>query len=427
MSSSGETPRPPKVGPRVVVVGAGIAGLMSAFQIMRLMPQALVTVIEKGRAVPNPYGTSTRSAACSRQQFGCELNVRMSMYSTRFYEQFESHTGEQSQMFWQKGYLFMHRDPARWNQAQSTVLDQQRWGLADVRALSSDDVKTEFPFAYTDKLLGATFCPTDGFLDPGIILTALKDWLVANGAMIMTKTEVEGFDSVNGRITAVLTNNGVLLTDYVVNATGAWASRIGKMLGTDMPVAPEKRYLWHATFRNPADEFVPQIYQRMPFMVLNDKGLTPYVKPNPGVGSNSFTIGCEHEVEPEWDFEDERQDHVDPLFKTNVPDGYVERVWSQVVDWLPWSDGLGFHNHVNGGFYETTKHHSPVIGFDPNHANLVHCCGFSGHGIMHGPAAGLVVAELLATGGYQTFPLAARDLTYDSMVNDTREVEGMKI
>jgi sarcosine oxidase, subunit beta len=412
--------------PRIVVIGGGIAGLMCAFRLRTQMRGSDITVLEQGRSIPYAYGSSSRSAACSRQQFGCEHNVRMSMYSTSFYERFQELVGWEDAMFWQRGYLFLYRDRAKWIEAQARVTNGQSWGLTEARALSGDEVVSEFPFVGKDGLLGGTFCPTDGFLDAGGILTALKMKLVDMGVKVITNTKVTGFKVCSCGVRSVITESGSFSPDFLVNCTGAYASRIGRLLGTTLNVAPEIRFLWSAKFQRQTDDFGEAEFGRFPFTILTANDQTPYIKPEPGKGQSSFLVGCEHETEPEWDFDPEDMDRVPDRFHPNRP-GYHEGVWQDLVDWLPFTELLGFRNKVMSGYYETTPSHNPVIGFDPNHRNVVHCCGFSGHGLMHGPAAGQIVADLLQYGDYRTFPTAERSLSYAAHAEGTGELETCKI
>jgi sarcosine oxidase subunit beta len=266
-------------------------------------------------------------------------------------------------------------------------------------------------------------------LDVGIILESLKAYLKDQGVNIRIKSEVVGFNFNGEAVTDVrLKNEEQLPFDIVVNCGGIWSSRIGKMLGTELPVAPEKRYLWSAEFRESADDFSSEDYRRIPFTVCTANGVSPYLKPEPATkGKHSFLLGCEHKVEPSWNFKPEDQDHVDSDFMPNLPEGFHTQVWEEVCKWLPFAENLGFRERVNGGFYETTPSHSPVIGFDPNHQNVIHCCGFSGHGVMHGPAAGATVADLIKFGEYRLVLSGDRNLSYASLMDGTREQESMKI
>ena len=412
----------------VVVIGGGIAGLMSAYHILKSQPGTKLTLLEKGDSIPYAYGTSTRSAACTRQQFGCRHNVEMSLYSTRFYERFAEITGCEYRMLWQPGYLFLYRDKKLCQTAYSRVAKQQSWGLEDVRALSAEETIRQFPYVVNHGLAGSTFCPTDGFLDPNLILQAMRSKIVEMGAEVRTGAKVSGIQFFGDRaIAVVLEGGGMIPCDFLINCSGVWSSRIAKKLGTDLPVMPEKRYLWTAKLSKGRD-FDDQEYDRMPMTVcMGTRGKVPYVKPEPSKGEHILTVGCEHAVEPAWDFKDTDQDYVDPWYRPGVSDGYHEDVWLQLCEWVDYAESLVFLPRVASGFYETTRDHNPFIDFDPGHSNVIHCAGFSGHGIMHGPAAGKIVADLLKYGDYTTFPSAEPNVGFAGYQAGTRETEAMKI
>ncbi|MDE2311712.1 MAG: FAD-binding oxidoreductase [Patescibacteria group bacterium] len=412
--------------PSVTIIGGGIIGLMSAFHLRQALPEAHITVLEKGRHIPNPFGTSTRSAACFRQQFAVRHNVEMSIYGEQFYRNFGRLTGETMKLFWQKGYLFLHRDERRWEQAVAAYANQLDWGLRSVRVLSPTDVAKEFPYVSTEGLVGATFCPTDGYLDPGSIITGLKDYLAAKGVHIMTETKVVGFETEGDRVTTVVCDLGHFKSDYVLNCSGAWSHHIGRLLGVELAVSPEKRYLWSAEMHSGNGGFTQETFTGVPMIVCcGSNGHTPYIRPNPGSQPHSFTIGCEHQVQPEPDFEDHRQNYVEPDFLV-CGDGFLA-VAETLKSFAPFVEGLSFHDRVSGGFYETTRSHNPYITYDPRWCNVVHACGFSGHGIMHGPAAGQMASDLVRFGDYRSFPTAEGSVTHAAHVNGTGETEHMKI
>lgn len=414
--------------PRIVVIGGGVAGLSVAFHIRTGYPQAELLLLEQGDTIPYAYGTSTRSAACERSQFGCPHNVQMSLYSIGFYERFYIHTGETSQMLWQKGYLFLYRDPQRWEKALKKVALQQSWGLQEVVALSPDEVVKQFPFVADYGLVGGTFCPRDGFLDPNVIMNGFQKKLEELGVQILISSCVTAFRTAGTRVTHVVIADGTEIPcDLVVNATGAWASRIGRILGSDVPVMPEKRYLWTAKFANPADDFMEDEYAHFPMTVCMADGMVPYVKPEPSVGTHVFTIGCEHKVAPDWDFQPEDQDRVEPGFYAYDPNGYHLRFWEILADWLPCTEKFAFQQRPSAGYYETTKDNNPFIDFDPNFPNVIHCAGFSGHGVMHAPAAGRAVLDLVLYGVHREFPSGNVNLSFEGYQRGIRQTEEMKI
>jgi glycine/D-amino acid oxidase-like deaminating enzyme len=413
----------------IVIIGGGVLGLMSAYHTKKQMPATDVILLEKGLYIPYEYGSSTRSAACTRQQFGCRHNVEMSMYSTRFFQDFAAISGCSDKVLWQVGYLFLYRDSAACEAAHRRVRDQQGWGLGDVRGLSSDETLRQFPYLLRDELAGATFCPTDGFLSPGVILSAMKEKVLAMGVTIRTGSEIVGFNFRADNVSAVLLKDGTVVPcDHLVNCSGAWSSRIGKMLGTDVPVAPEKRYLWTARIQQPPPQFdfTDDQFARIPMIVcVGVNGMVPYLKPEPGSGV--FTMGCEHKVSPDWDFADSDQDQVDLAFYPNVSGGYHESAWLEAASFVGFAEHLGFMPRVASGYYETTKDHNPFLGVDPNLGNVIHAAGFSGHGIMHSPAGGKIVADLLQFGDYRTFPSAKGNVDFEGFLSGTRQTEGMKI
>lgn len=199
------------------------------------------------------------------------------------------------------------------------------------------------------------------------------------------------------------------------------------MLGTYLDVMPQKRYLWRAEFREPQDDFSDTEFEQVPMVVCVDgNGSAPYLRPDPGSSPHSFTIGCEHPVAPEPGFQDERQDYVETGYKPETGEGFVW-VWAKLADFVPFTCQFGFDSRVHGGFYETTTSHNPYITYDPNFGNAIHACGFSGHGVMHAPAAGLMVSDLVRDGKFLGFDTAQASLSYAAHLRGTGETEEMKI
>jgi len=120
---------------------------------------------------------------------------------------------------------------------------QKRLGVKDVRMVTADEVRAKYPQLRTDDVLGASFCPTDGFVDPYSAMTGFTQWALEHGAQIWRDTEVTGLKIQSGRIASVATSKGEISTHIVVNAAGAWAAQIAKLAGVDLPVQPLRRML----------------------------------------------------------------------------------------------------------------------------------------------------------------------------------------
>jgi len=191
-------------------------------------------------------------------------------------------------------------------------------------------------------------------------------------------------------------------------------------------VVPEKRYLWSA-FAKRKNDMSQEEFEKVPMIVcMGSNGHTPYIRPEPGRDPHNFVLGCEHVVEPEPDFKDGDQDKVDPRY---LPTGECFLpIGETLASFAPFVEKLCLRDKVNAGYYETTPSHNPYLTFDPHWQNVIHACGFSGHGVMHAPAAGLTVGELLVKGKYPSeFSGVEKSVSYQAHLDGSGEVEGMKI
>ena len=243
----------------VVIIGGGAT---SALMAVRLAERGFrVTVLEKAR-VGN--GSSSRSSAGIRAQFSTEETVVGMQYSEWWYSHFHDllHSPanvRQQPVIRQNGYLFLYENPhaipvwqprkqhaaaQNWQHAQTAASMQQRLGLP-VEMLTPQNVVERWPFLSPDRLTGATWCPTDGFLIPHMIYIEGFRRAKELGVQVQQDTEVIGALVGADRISALVTNKGTLEADWFVNATNAWAARLSPRIGgMRLAVSPLKRYLY---------------------------------------------------------------------------------------------------------------------------------------------------------------------------------------
>ncbi len=250
-------------GERVVVIGGGATAALVA---VRLAERGFsVTVLEKA-AIGN--GSSSRSNACIRAQFGVAETVTGMMYSEWWYRHFHEllrTPSERAQpVFEQNGYLFLYERPEAldepalrasaqraWEQALERVELQRRLGLP-VDVLAPDAVHAGWPHLDPDQLIGATWRSTDGFLHPHVVYGEGFRRAGELGVRIRQRTEALGARRAGDRIVAVETSDGPIEADAVVNATNAWAPRVSARLGgAPLPIVPLKRYLYHLKVTRP--------------------------------------------------------------------------------------------------------------------------------------------------------------------------------
>jgi sarcosine oxidase subunit beta len=391
----------------VVIIGGGATSALTA---VRLAERGFrVTVLEKAQ-VGN--GSSSRSAAGIRAQFSTEETVIGMQYSKWWYTHFHDilHSPQdvrEQPVMRQNGYLFLYESPeaipvwqlrrqhevARlWQHAQTVARMQQQLGLP-VEVLTPETVQERWPHLLPDRLIGATWCPTDGFLLPHMIYTEGFRRAQELGVDIQPQTEVLGALLHEDRIRAVVTNKGTVESDWFVNATNAWAARVSPRIGgTTLPVSPLKRYLY---FLRPSQPVMDEAtWLQMPMTIY---GLGSFRGAHSRPEHDLLMLIWGHETEPEPQFSDTDQDRIDPSFRHDHGiDNYGYAILEQVEQFSPLLANAGGLIATTSGFYGTTPDANPLIGRDTHQQNLIHAVGFSGHGLMHAPITALLVEAILA-------------------------------
>jgi len=367
-----------------VVIGAGITGSLSAVALAQAGWQ--VTLVEAQDA---GSGSSSRSAACIRQQFSTESTVRAMRYCVDFYAAFFKHMGlkDESPVIVQNGYLFLHNDEQRWRAAKAHTQIQIEAGLDDVQALDPKTVVERFPFVDKTGLIGGTWCPSDGFLRPDLVYLGAVEALRALGARVMLNAPVQGGLVIGDRLAEIHTSRGKVGGDLFVNATNAWAPQISSMLGaTELPISALKRYLY---FLRRGSSMSGEELAAMPMTISPSRA---YCRPE---NKEQMLLGWAHHAHADPDFGHESQDFIEPSFHhAQGLDNFGVRLWMELAGYLPPLMDFRGLDATTAGYYAATPDHNPIFDLDPNLPNLLHAAGFSGHGAMMGPFSARVVTAL---------------------------------
>jgi len=377
----------------VAVVGAGIIGASIAWH---LASRTGLKVALLDRETVGS-GSTSRSAAAFRQQFSAVQHVRMSRYSAEEYRRFPEVFGVDP-VFVQNGYLFLYTRQDDLDAAARRVDLQHAEGVADAAVLTPEDVD-DLPglggVFRVDHLAGATWCPSDGFLRPLEIAMAYADGARREGASVHANAVVTGIEVTNGRVTS-LEVNGVrrIACGAVVVAAGWWSTFVTGLAGCPIPVTAVKRYLYITPqFKTRHVEHFPLIVGDVgPYMRPESNGLMMGWDERPGkpAGADRYP-GVEQDERDLW----EVQDAVEPGFGRGIDDYGIE-VLSALSEFVPFLADEGGIEYVTCGYYEITPDDKAILGEDPRVQGLWHASGFSGHGIMHAPAAGRAMSDLLA-------------------------------
>jgi sarcosine oxidase, subunit beta len=359
----------------VAVVGGGVIGLSVARE-LRLAGVDRVVVLEREAAVGQ--GSSSRANGGVRAQFTTRANIEFSAWSIPELERLDAATGLLG--FHQTGYLLVTGTEAGEQGLAAAYQLQRSLGVA-VQWLAPAEALALAPFLRPDGLRAATFHGRDGFLDPHGLVAALRADAERLAARVLTGTEVIGIDRAPGGALDLRTGDRTVRAGQVVNAAGPAAGRVAALLGIDLPVTPVRRNL--AYVREPGG---PR--RLIPMCVDLDTGVLVRRE-----ASGGFVVAWSDPDDP-------------PSWDTGLDPRFLERLALRVGNRFPLLEDLPLDpRQCWAGLYPETPDHHAVIGPAAEVPSLLHCAGFGGHGVMHAPAAGRAVAELVTLGGCRSFDL----------------------
>jgi sarcosine oxidase, subunit beta len=352
----------------VVIIGGGIVGSSIAYHLAAAGCND-VLVIERESA--QGKGSTGKSMGGVRAQFSTPVNIQMSLYSIPFYASFEERLGYPCD-YRPQGYLFCATSEKHLAYLQMNQEKQIALGLKNVRMLGGDEIRSTFPQLRADDILGGGFCSTDGFVDPYSAMIGFMTWAADHGAKLWKNTAVSVIRR-NGRGFEVETTRGTVAAKQLVNAAGAWAASIAMMVGIDLPVEPLRRMLVPT---EPFDQFP----HSAPMIIDMSNGF--HFRPE----ALGFLLA--------WNDPEET-----PGYKTDFEPSFIEKILTRAADRVPVFENLAVNpKRAWAGLYEMTPDHHPILGEAPGVPGFFLANGFSGHGVMHAPATGKILSDLILTG-----------------------------
>lgn len=349
----------------MVVVGGGVIGASVAYHLTR---RGVRSVLVLERDVLGS-GSTSKNAGGLRYQFSSEINVRLSQRSMPRFERFAEELGVDIQ-FHQVGYLILVTEEGLVDPFERSLALWHRLGVP-ARRVERPEIREIFPELVTDDVLFATFCPKDGHADPTSILNGYVSRARASGARFREGADVTGIEVDGGRVRAVRVGGERVPCDVVVNAAGPWARGVSELAGVDVPIRPLRRQIFLTDEIPALDHPIPLTVEMASTLYFHRESgglLMGMVDPDDGPGYLESV---------NWDF---------------LPT-LVERALAR----LPLLERAGVRTGW-AGFYEDTPDRHPILGHVDGIEGFVMAAGFSGHGLMHAPAAGELIAELIADG-----------------------------
>ena len=353
----------------MIIIGGGIVGSSIAYH---LTEAGLRSVIVLEREAHQGKGSTGKSMGGVRAQFTTPVNIQMSLYSLPFFARFDQVMGYPSG-YKAQGYLFVATEPRHMDYLHANYELQASLGLKSVQLLGRDDVARLAPEIRADDIIGASFCATDGFVDPYSVMTGFMQKAIERGVELMRETEATGILRDARGVCGVETSRGVLATRIAVNAAGPWAALLAKRAGVDLPIEPLRRMLV------PTERF-DRVSQKSPMVIDMATGF--HYRPE-GLG-----------ILMAWNDPDER-----PGFNTNFDPAFIEKILTRGVKRLPCLEDAEVNpRRAWAGLYAMTPDHHSVLGPVAEVPGFFLANGFSGHGVMHSPATGRILADLILKG-----------------------------
>lgn len=322
-------------------------------------------------------GATGRCAGGFRHQFATEVDIRLSQHSIPMLEHFAEKM-DQEIGFNQCGYLFLLSREEDVQAFRGNVELQRRLGV-ETEWLSVEEIAQLVPLMNLEVITAGTFCDRDGLADPSSVVQGYVKGARRLGAMQLTETEALDIVVRSGRVLCVVTNRGTIQTPIVVNAAGPWAAQIGAMAGVDVPVQPVRRQM---TVSTP----IPQVPMDFP-MVIDFAQSLYFHREGPGI-----LTGMSNPDEPAG-------------FDQSVDLDWQMRHLEAATFRMPILAEAGILNSW-AGLYEVSPDALPILGRVAELEGFICINGFSGHGFMHGPICGLLIAEEIVHGGAHTVDIS---------------------
>lgn len=350
-----------------LIIGGGVHGASLAFHLAQR--EVKVIVLEKSFVGSAATG---RSSGLVRMHYDTEASSRLAWLSFQYFRNWRERVGGECG-FTRTGFLqIAGRDLQEALKANTAM--QQSIGIPTF-LITADDVKRLAPTFATDDFTYAAYEPESGYAMPSDTANALMTAARKRGARLVQTCEVIAVHTSGGKVTGLSSTQGEFSAPVIVNAAGAWASRINTMVGVDLPLT---------TWRHDTLFVVrpPEIGPSHPTVI--DYANQMYFRPE----GNLTLVGLE-DGNPLGDSPDGETEHALP--------GFVERAIDRICRRIPAME-KGHLQSAHGGYDGISPDQNPVLGAaGPDGFYLD--CGHSGTGFKTAPAIGLCMAELIVDGG----------------------------
>ena len=367
---------------RIVIIGAGVAGLTTALELVDAGHTEIIVLEQHGPG----FGSSGKSAGVVETQYLDRAGIHVRDYGLRFFERFAEAHGI---VLVRSGYLRYGSTDADLEAFQRSIDIQRDFGITDPVLLGPAEIEARWPRLITDGRIGAVFGPSDGHVDSYEYSLKAAGVLVARGIPFLQGVSVIGAERDGAGAWVLATTAGPITADVVINGAGPWAKRVSELFGTPMPLNNQLRPKVKFTHTESVDPLLPFTMDYVPGSGTDGiyfRSETP----------NELFVG----IHTDESIQEERDPDA-PLGEASAE--FIDRVRTLLPQRLRQPEGMQL-GRTWSGLYPISPDNKPIVGAHPAAADVIHVMGAGGSGIQLAPAMGRIAAELALSGTTTTFP-----------------------
>jgi sarcosine oxidase subunit beta len=252
----------------------------------------------------------------------------------------------------------------------------------NTRFVSPAEIRDIAPLLNTEGMLGGAFGPTDGLANPFLVVHAYATRAREMGAKILTHATVKGFETRDGKVAAVVSDQGTFHANWVINATGGYTAELAAMLGVEVPITPFRHQI---IVTEPLDRchnpMVIDLYHNVYFSQARHGAFL--------AGHSDLDEHSSYKLSERWDS--------------------CVQICRKLVKLMPRLKDINLVRQW-AGLYEVTPDRQPILGPSAQWPNFWVAAGYSGHGFMLAPVSGMLLAEVIAHGAARTVDISPYSL-----------------
>ncbi|WP_031162997.1 GcvT family protein [Streptomyces durhamensis] len=381
-------------GPRVVIIGAGVVGAALADE-LSARDWTDVTVVDQG-PLPATGGSSSHAPGLVFQTNPSKTMAELARYTV---EKFCSLDVDGEPCFLQVGGLEVATTPERLTELHRRHGWISAWGI-EGRLLTPDECVEQHPLVDRAKILGGLLVPTDGLAKAVLAVEAQIRRATERGVRFLARHEVLDIRQDEGRVTAVVTDQGEIPADIVVCCAGIWGPRIARMAGMNLPLTPLAHQL---VWTGPVPALAGQTEEAVRPILRHQDADLYYRDRFDGIGIGSYG----HRPMPvsaDDILSFDEAEEMPSVLKFTEED--FEDAWTETQSLLPATREAKVEEGINGLFSFTTDGF-PLLGESPD------VKGFwvaEAVWVTHSAGVGRAVAEWLVDGHCSSFDLHECDV-----------------